>query len=143
MDMSGRLIGMCNLNYGRGRNVALGTPTLQHVAEAILARGRVQRGYLGVRTQGVTLQESVRQRLSLTQANALILVGIEEGGPADTGCLMLGDTLLALDGRMVADVSDLRRHLRSQPAGRKISVRLLRGGSPLEVVVTLGAEPSE
>ncbi len=143
VDMRGRLIGLCNLGYGRGRSVALGTPTVAHVAEAILARGRVQRGYLGIRTQGVVLPESVRQRLRLSQAHALILVGIEEGGPADTGNLMLGDTLLGLDERTVADVSDLRRYLRSQPAGRQVRVQVLRGGNVEQITVTLGAEPTE
>ena len=143
IDMSGKLIGLCNLNFGRGRSVALGTPTVAHVVEAILARGRVQRGYLGIRTQTVTLPESVRARLVLQQAYALMLVGIEEGGPADKGSLMLGDTLLGLDDRTVADVSDLRRYLRTQAAGKQVQVYLLRGGEPVHVTVTLGAEPSE
>ena len=142
-DMRGKLIGLCNLGYGRGRSVALGTPTVAHVVEAILARGRVQRGYLGVRTQAVTLPESVRERLGLQQGQALILVGLEEGGPADRGRLMLGDTLLGLDDQTVADANDLRRHLRSQPAGRQIQVHLLRGGEIAHIAVTLGAEPSE
>ncbi len=143
VDMRGKLIGLCNLNFGRGRSVALGTPTVAHVVEALLARGRVQRGYLGIRTQVVNLPESVRTRLSLPQANALMLVGIEEGGPADLGTLMLGDTLLALDDRTVADVNDLRRYLRSQSAGSKVQVHLLRGGERTHIAVTLGAEPSE
>jgi S1-C subfamily serine protease len=143
VDMSGKLIGLCNLNYGRGRNVALGTPTVAHVVEAIVARGRVQRGYLGVRTQAVTLPESVRTRIALKQAHALMLVGIEEGGPADRGSLMLGDTLLGLDDRTVADVNDLRRYLRAQPAGRQVQVHLLRGGELVHISVTLGAEPTE
>ena len=143
VDMRGKLIGLCNLAFGRGRSVALGTPTVTHVAEAILARGRVQRGYLGIRTQVVTLPEGVRARLGLQQIHALMLVGIEEGGPADKGSLMLGDTLLGLDDRTVADVSDLRRYLRSQAAGRQVQVHLLRGGEPVHIPVTLGAEPSE
>lgn len=143
VDMRGKLIGLCNLNYGRGRSVALGTPTVAHVVEAILARGRVQRGYLGVRTQAVTLPESVRARLGLQQAQALMLVGIEERGPADKGSLMLGDTVLGLDDRTVADVSDLRRYLRAQAAGREVQVHLLRGGELVHTAVTLGAEPSE
>ena len=143
VDMRGKLIGLCNLSYGRARNVALGTPTVAHVVEAILARGRVQRGYLGIRTQAVTLPESVRARLGLQQAHALMLVGTEEGGPADQGSLMLGDTLLGLDDRTVADVNDLRRYLRSQSAGRQVTIHLLRGGELFHIPVTLGADPSE
>jgi S1-C subfamily serine protease len=143
VDMRGKLIGLCNLAFGRGRSVALGTPTVAHVVEAILARGRVQRGYLGIRTQAVTLPEGVRARLGLQQSHALMLVGIEEGGPADKGTLMLGDTLLGLEDRTVTDVSDLRRSLRSHTAGREVQVHLLRGGELIHIAVTLGAEPSE
>lgn len=143
VDMRGKLIGLCNLNFGRGRSVALGTPTVAHVAEAILGRGRVQRGYLGIRTQAVALPENVRARLGLQQTYALMLIGIEENGPADKGSLMLGDTLLGIDDRTVTDVSDLRRYLRSLAAGHSVQVHLLRGGERLQVPVTLGAEPSE
>ena len=143
VDMRGKLIGLCNLNYGRGRSVALGVPTVAHVVEALVTRGRVQRGYLGIRTQAVTLPESVRTRLGLQQAHALMLVGIEEDGPADKGALMLGDTLLGLDDRAVADVNDLRRYLRSQAADRSVKIHLLRGGELAHLSVTLGAEPSE
>ena len=143
VDMRGKLIGLCNLNYGRGRSVALGTPTVAHVVEAIVSRGRVQRGYLGIRTQTVTLPESVRARLKLQQAYALMLVGIEENGPADRDTLMLGDTLLGLDDRTGADVNDLRRYLRSKAAGTQVQAHLLRGGELFHIAVTLGAEPTE
>lgn len=143
VDMRGKLIGLCNLSFGRGRSVAIGTPTVTHVTEAILARGRVQRGYLGIRTQAVTLPESVRARLGLKQAHALLLVGIEENGPADQGGLMLGDTLLGIDDRTVTDVSDLRRYLRSHASGKQVKAHLLRGGNLAHIPVTLGAEPTE
>jgi len=56
---------------------------------------------------------------------------------------MLGDTLLGLDDRTVADVNDLRRYLRSKAAGTPVQVHLLRGGELFHLAVTLGAEPTE
>jgi S1-C subfamily serine protease len=101
----------------------------------------VARGYLGIRTQLVALPDRLREALALAdgQRRALLIAGVENGSPAEQGGLLLGDTLLGIDGRPVQDVDDLRRHL-GRP-GQVITLRIVRGGEARELTVTLGAEP--
>src|SRR5262249_35186957 len=103
VNVNGQVVGILNLMFGRGKGVALGTPITNHILKALLAHGRVQRGYLGVRTQQVLLPEGLRQSLDLSQENGLLLVQVDTGSPAERSGLLLGDVLLAFNS---VDVSD-------------------------------------
>jgi S1-C subfamily serine protease len=138
VDTGGRAVGLNNLMYGRGKGVAIGNPVVAHVADALLAHGRVRRGYLGVRTQLVTLPESLRQSLGLTQERALLVVQAEAGSPAEQGGLLLGDTLLGVNEETIQDADELRQLLRSLEPGQAVTVRVVRGGERRDLTVTLG-----
>lgn len=135
VDMQGRLIGMIDLAFGRGRGVALGVPILKGVAETLLAHGRIPRGYLGVRTQLVPLPAQLKTSASQGQEYGLLVVQVEPGSPAERAGLLLGDTLLAANGSALGDVDELRRHLH---AGQTVKLTLARGGTGQDIAVTVG-----
>jgi len=137
VDAEGRMLGLLNRMFGRGMGVALGTPLVARVAETLLAHGRIPRGYLGIRTQLVALPENLRAGLGIAQDSGLLIAAVEPGSPADTGGLLLGDTVLALSGEPIGDVMDLRRHLH---AGQTVPVQIVRGGTLKELTVTIGAD---
>lgn len=140
VDMRGRVVGMANLMFGRGRGVALGTPIVAQVAQTLLTQGQVRRGYLGIRTQTVTLTESLIKSLGAEQENGLLVVQVESGSAADQSGLLVGDILLGIDGQAVQDGADLRHRLRAFQAGQTISLKIVRGGEWRDVTATLGAE---
>src|SRR5436305_11900996 len=122
-NIQGEAVGIANRAFGRGSGVAIGMPVARQVVEALLAHGTVRRGYLGVSTQLVPLPANLRERLSLSQETALLVVQVESGSPAEQGGLLLGDTLLAIDGEPIGDVDDLRRQLRRLPVGQQATVK--------------------
>lgn len=141
VDMRGRVAGVLNRGFGRGSGIALGTPLASRVADALLSRGTVSRGYLGVRTQLVALPGPLRDALDLAnQDRGLLVVGVEADSPAERGGLGLGDLLLAVNGRAVDDVDALRSHLRARAAGESVTLSIVRGGARQDLPVTLGAE---
>ena len=139
VNVAGEVVGMTNLGFGRGMGFALGLPILAHVADALLAGGRVRRGYLGVSTQSVALPQSLQAGLGVSQERGLLVVQVESGGPADAAGLSLGDILLGLGGAALDDVDDLRRLLRGLTAGQAVTLNLARGGAAQTLAVTLGA----
>lgn len=140
VDMRGRVAGITNLMFGRGKGVAVGIPVVTHTVEALLAHGQVRRGYLGVRTQPVPLPASLQSALNTKQDRALLIVQVEPDSPAEQAGLILGDTLLALNGQQVNDAEALRQTLRTLRAGNTVTLRLARGGALKELSVTLGTE---
>ena len=133
--MDGRVIGILNRAAGRGPGVTIGSPLVAQVAEALLAEGRVRRGYLGIRTQFVALPDSIRAVLPLPQEAGLLLSHVENGSPAEQGGLMIGDILLAINEKTLEDVENLRGYL---PAGQTVTIRVLRGGAVHDQPVMVG-----
>jgi S1-C subfamily serine protease len=108
------------------------------VAEALAKHGSVKRGYLGVRTQPVEIPEASRQALKREQSEGLLVLWLEEGGPAAQGGLFVGDILVAVNGQSVSDPDDLFAALGSDTVGKALPLEILRGGRPETVNVTVG-----
>ena len=74
-----------------------------HVARALIAYGKVERGWLGVTTQDLTpeLAKSVQAE---TQKGALI-VDVAKGGPAEKAGLKKNDVVIAYRGKEISDSS--------------------------------------
>jgi S1-C subfamily serine protease len=74
----------------------------------------------------------------LTQKGGLLVVGVEEGSPADRGGLIVGDILATLDGQPIEDTDDLLVLLSGERVGSAVPVKLVRGGELAEVEITVG-----
>jgi S1-C subfamily serine protease len=70
---------------------------------------------------------------------SLVVSGLADGGPADSAGVRLGDIVLEVAGRRVADLADLFRTIwRHGPAGAEVSLTLARGKTQLQVKVRSG-----
>jgi S1-C subfamily serine protease len=66
------------------------------------------------------------------------VTGLVEGSPADTAGLLVGDVIVAFEGDAVQDPEQLVMRLRGDRVGRPVTVTVLRGGTALDVAVTVG-----
>jgi S1-C subfamily serine protease len=136
VSASGPFLGMNSSALLRGVSVAIPAATLRRVAEVLLKHGKVKRGFLGVSAQPVRLPQNIAE--SVKQETGLLLVSVEQGSPADAGGLLLGDTLVAVDGESVRHMDDLMALLSSDRVGKTVSVRVLRGGQLQDIQVVIG-----
>jgi S1-C subfamily serine protease len=138
VDAGGKMIGLATSHFGQGAGLAITLNTVARVTSALLSHGRVRRGFLGLSSQPVELPRAVRARLGLEQDSGLLVVGVESDGPAERGGLMMGDLLVALGGQPIRNTDDLRGALGPERVGQSTPVRVIRGGEPREVSVTIG-----
>ncbi|HEY7779477.1 MAG TPA: trypsin-like peptidase domain-containing protein [Ktedonobacterales bacterium] len=138
VDLAGRVVGMNSSHLMRMASTALPVTTLGRVADSLLTHGRIRRGYLGVGTQPVALPAALAQKAGITQDVALLVASIEQGSPADKGGVLIGDLIVALGGQPVTDATSLRGQLGPDRVGKPLAVKVLRGGEPAEVTVTVG-----
>ncbi len=138
VDASGRVAGLNTSLLARGVSAALPVDTIQRVAQALLTQGRVKRGYLGVSTQAVALPQTLSQSLGLSQDTGLLVVGVEQGGPAEKGGLMLGDLMVGLGGQTVQNADQLQAMLGADRVGQTIQARIIRGGQIRDLTITVG-----
>jgi serine protease Do len=143
VDAHGAVIGIGTSALSRGRAVVIPGSVLKRVSEQLLARGRISEAYIGAAVQPVELPAPLRTRLGLANMQGLIVVSTVPEGPADSAGITLGDTLLALGDKQLAEVDDLKSALGAERIGNRVSVSLLRGGQLTTVEVTVGERPHE
>ena len=138
LNTEGEVLGLNT--SGLSHNSALTIPVSMawRVAEALAQHGTLKRGYLGVRTQPVEIPEAARTALKRDQKTGLLVLWLEENGPAQKGGLFVGDTIVAVTGKPASDPDDLFAVLTSDTVGKPVAVEVLRGGKPETVNVTVG-----
>jgi serine protease DegQ len=132
----GALLGMATAAAIRGLGVVIPASIAWAAAAGILERGHLKRGYLGIAAQPVSIPE--KQRVSGAGVEALLVVAVKEGSPAASAGLLVGDVLVSLDGIALASPEDLLDLLVGDRVGRPVALKVLRGGSAIDVSVTAG-----
>ena len=136
IDARGNVLGILVSGWGRGAAFAIPADIAWRTAGTLSEQGSIKRGYLGILSQPVRLPDG--QNLGLTQRGGLLVVGVEDGSPADRGGLIVGDILATLDGQPIEDTDDLLLLLAGDRVGRPVPVKLVRGGEFAEVEITVG-----
>jgi S1-C subfamily serine protease len=138
VNAEGEVLGLNTSGLTRGSALTIPVKGAWRVADALAKHGSVKRGYLGVRTQPVEIPEASRKSLNREQTHGLLVLWLEENGPAAKGGLFVGDILVGVNGQPVEDPDDLFSALSSETVGKPVSVEVLRGGRPETVQVTVG-----
>jgi S1-C subfamily serine protease len=137
VNSEGEVLGLNTSGLTRGSSLTIPVKVAWRVAEALAKHGSIKRGYLGVRTQPVEIPEAARKALQREQGQGLLVLWLEEGGPAEKGGLLVGDILVGVSGQPVGDPDDLFAALNSETVGKAVAVEVLRGGRPETVQVTV------
>ena len=137
LDASGGLLGMAVFGPRR-RVVLIPFDTLDRAGTELLAHGRIRRGYLGVSVQAVSMPPL---KAGESASVGLMIMGLDEHGPATGAGLLRGDILTAIDGKSPHSARALARLLPSSTIGVAKPVDLVRAGQPTQVMVTIGDYP--
>lgn len=136
VDAEGRVVGINTSALLRGVSLTIPIVNVRQTVEVLLAHGRLRRGYLGVGAQVARLPAALAQQVG--QETGLLLASIEPDSPAERGGLLVGDILIAGDGRPLRYVDDLLALLNDATVGSVVTMRVLRGGQVMELPVTIG-----
>ena len=138
VNTEGEVLGLNTSGLGRGSALTIPAKVAWRIADELAKHGSVKRGYLGVRTQPVEIPEAARKSLKREQKSGLLILWLEENGPAQKGGLFVGDTIVAVAGHSVSDPDDLFSALKSETVGKSVVIEVLRGGKAENVNVTVG-----
>lgn len=139
VDTAGAVLGMNTAGLLREAALTVPVATLRRVVATLLTHGRIRRGYFGLGAHPVRLPAAWQQQ---GQEVGLLVVSIEPGSPAERGGLLMGDTLVAIDGTLVRRHDDIQARLTPESVGTTVRVRLIRGGEVKELSVTIGERPT-
>jgi S1-C subfamily serine protease len=141
VDADGQVVGVNTSGFGRGVVLTIPAEYAWKVADQLARSGSVKRGYLGVRSEAVELNEVAQKELKRKQTTGLLLVSVERKSPAETGQLIVGDILVGIEGQPVPDHDALFAHLTGDVVGKSVRMEVLRGGKPQVILVEVGARP--
>lgn len=141
VDARGTVVGINTSGLSRNMTLTIPGSTVNRVVDQLQTRGRVARGYLGLAMQQVRLPDALVTELGLPNNKGLIVVSVENGGPAEKGGMFVGDVLIALGGTPVSDTDAVQSALDPEQVGKSIAARVLRGGRPVDLSLTVGERP--
>jgi serine protease Do len=107
----------------------------QYVAKALIAHGKVERGWLGVTMRDLT-PELAKTAHAETLKGALV-VDVAKGGPAEKAGLKKNDVIVAYRGKEVTDTSELRNAVAETTIGTEAKITVLRGGKKEELTAKI------
>ncbi len=132
VDLDGRVLGMNTRTLIAGADLAVPAVTLTRVTDALIAHGRIARGYLGVAVY------PAQAPVALAASGQGALVGsVEASGPAAAAGVLVGDLIITLAGEPITGPDSLRLAL-VERAGAAVELGLVRGGQALTLTATVG-----
>jgi Do/DeqQ family serine protease len=143
-DVDGRVIGMNTLINGIGRGLAFAIPSamLQEVTQQLIANGRVQRPWLGIRIETLGENSSLRDHVAGVD-RGVIVDTIEAEAPAYKSDLRPADVITEVDGAKVATARDLQKEVLRKKIGQVIQLTVWRRGATMKIPVATAELPKE
>jgi serine protease DegQ len=146
VDANGNLVGINTAIYSQnpqGASIGIGyaipASTARQVMEQIIQKGSVTRGWIGVGVQDITRE--IAESFKLAGPGGVLITQVERGGPADKAGIRLGDVLLRVNDRAVADTTGMLNMIAALQPGEQAKLKLTRNKSESELSVTIGRRP--
>jgi Do/DeqQ family serine protease len=144
ITMDGRLVGINTAIYSRsGGSVGIGfaipTNMVATVVRSAESGGKIQRPWLGATLQEMT--SDLASSVGLTRPTGVIVGAVYPGGPAERAGLQVGDVILAVNGREIAEKAGLNFRIGTLKLGGSAKLRVLRGGKKRRLTLNLATAP--
>lgn len=143
-DVEGKIVGMNTLINGLGHGLAFAIPAgmLQDVGQQLIATGKVQRPWLGIRIETLADNSSLRAHLVGIE-RGVVVDTVEADAPAYKSDLRPADVITEVDGVKVNSAHDLQRLILKKRIGQPVNLTVWRAGSTLQIAVATGELPME
>ena len=145
-NLNGEVVGINSQIYSRsggymGLSFAIPIDVAMNVSGQLQKTGKASHGRIGVAIQPLT--RDLAESFGLDKPRGALVSNVEAGGPADRAGLQSGDILLAINGRDVAESSDVPRMIGEMRPGETAKIKIWRKGAAREVSAVIGEAPAD
>ena len=156
VDSHGRVIGMTTATLMGAQNIGFAIPI--NVAKDVMAKlrdqGTIERPWLGITGQFVT--DEVQRLFALPLPKGLLVVDVDDGGPAvdaglrsgtlhvtieGQGWVLGGDIIVSVGGQRVPTAEAFIAALNALHVGQRVAVEIARDGERLQGSIMIGERP--
>ena len=130
---------------GRGIGFAINIDGAKAVAEQLVAKGYVERGFIGITPFDLTpaLISQTNLGLAIDIVEGVIVLDVGPGFPAEQAGIQIGDVIVEMAGQPVVNTGQLSIFLMSHLPGEDVEVGFYRGKDKMTLTVTLAERPAE
>jgi serine protease Do len=107
-----------------------------YVSKALIAHGKVERGWMGISIQDLT-PELAKTAGSPETSRGAFIADVVRGGPADKAGLRKNDIVVSYGGKEIRDSSSFRNAVAATPIGQDEKVGILRNGKSADLMVRI------
>ena len=135
VDSSGRVIGVntATIMPAQGLCFAIAIDTAKFVASRLIRDGRIRRSFIGMAGQNVPIIRKITHHYGLTNRNGILVISMDDNGPAKHAGLVEGDIIYSFAGETVEGIDELHRLLTEERVGREVAIGVIRGTQNLEM----------
>lgn len=143
VNADGQIIGINSAKLAadgvEGIGFAIPINTVELIVNELMEKGYVARPYLGVTV--FDKPTAARYGYQLTIDRGVYIFQVRLDSPAGRVGLERGDVILAIDGKEVNSVTDVRNEIAAHKVGDKVTLKYERNGQERELEITLEEMP--
>ena len=129
LNLKGDVIGINSAIYTKtGQSAGIGFAIPSSIAISVVKqlkeKGKVTRGWLGVKIQKIT--PTIAKGLGLKDTTGALIAEVIKGTPADKGGIKRGDIIKSFDNQIVNNFNDLPLIVAGTYPGKTVKVKLIR-----------------
>lgn len=144
VNMRGEVIGInaaivSRTGVNEGIGLAIPSNLVRNVMMQLIDGGKVIRGYLGVGIQELT--HELAESFGLPDTDGVLVGEVFEETPASRAGFREGDVIVAVNGRNVRNVNELRHAVAALKPGATVPVEVYREGGKKTLKVKIATQP--
>ncbi|WP_228015331.1 HhoA/HhoB/HtrA family serine endopeptidase [Leptolyngbya ectocarpi] len=151
LNEQGEVIGINTAIIGGAQGLGFAIPinSAQRLAQELIEKGRVDHAYLGIQMR--TLTAELRQQINNDPRNdvrldankGVVILGLMRNSPAMQAGLEVGDVIVTMDGRSIAEAEQVQQIVQDVGVGESIALEVDRGGRQVTLDVQTKALPQQ
>ena len=143
LNLRGELVGINTAIYSRsGGSNGIGFAIPANMVRVFLSAagtGKLVTGWIGA--EGETVTADSARLAGRDRPGGVLVTAVTPASPAAVAGVRVGDILVAIDGKDIADPGMLRYRIATQGIGTRLTVTLLRAGKVETALMTLAKPP--
>ena len=141
INTQGEVVGINTavMQMGQGLGFSLPVDLAKKLIPELKAHGKVTRSWLGVSVQDISLADKESLKLGVDQGSLVREVVVDS--PAYKAGLKMNDVIVEFDGHTINNSRKLPKQVVYTPAGKEISIKLVREGKTIRVEAILKPFP--
>jgi S1-C subfamily serine protease len=151
LNQRGQVIGMNTAIIGGAQGLGFAIPikTAQQIANQLIATGKVEHAYLGIRMANLTpeLKQEINRDpqagIRVKEDRGVLIFQVFPNSPAARAGLKVGDVIQKIDSRPIDKADQVQQAVEASSVGGNLQVEVRRNGQSLTVAVRPAALPTQ